>query len=94
VFIKLVLHRELEIFILMACFVFGVFGLAAYPVGLQLSAECTYPVSETTSTGLVVLSGQIQTIIYLSVMKTMAKPLQPNYMEFEVRVINCNNFKF
>jgi hypothetical protein len=27
-------------------------------------------------------------------MKTMAKPLQPNYMEFEVRVINCNNFKF
>jgi FLVCR family MFS transporter 7 len=69
----------------MACFVFGVSGLAAYPVGLQLSAECTYPVSETTSTGLVVLSGQIQTIIYLSVMKTMAKPLQPNYMEFEVR---------
>jgi len=74
----------MDIWILLACFIFGVFGLAAYPVGLQLSAECTYPVSETTSTGLVVLSGQIQTIIYLSVMKTLATPLQLLYRKYEV----------
>uniref|UniRef100_A0A914KRK2 Uncharacterized protein n=2 Tax=Meloidogyne TaxID=189290 RepID=A0A914KRK2_MELIC len=84
VFLQLILHREMDIWILLACFIFGVFGLAAYPVGLQLSAECTYPVSETTSTGLVVLSGQIQTIIYLSVMKTLATPLQSLYRKYEV----------
>ncbi|CAK5036738.1 unnamed protein product [Meloidogyne enterolobii] len=84
VFLQLILHREMDIWILLACFIFGVFGLAAYPVGLQLSAECTYPVSETTSTGLVVLSGQIQTIIYLSVMKTLATPLQLLYRKYEV----------
>uniref|UniRef100_A0A915M9V6 Uncharacterized protein n=1 Tax=Meloidogyne javanica TaxID=6303 RepID=A0A915M9V6_MELJA len=64
--------------------VVGATGATAYPVGLQLSAECTYPVSETTSTGLVVLSGQIQTIIYLSVMKTLATPLQLLYRKYEV----------
>uniref|UniRef100_A0A915NYH8 MFS domain-containing protein n=1 Tax=Meloidogyne floridensis TaxID=298350 RepID=A0A915NYH8_9BILA len=64
--------------------VVGATGATAYPVGLQLSAECTYPVSETTSTGLVVLSGQIQTIIYLSVMKTLATPLQSLYRKYEV----------
>uniref|UniRef100_A0A1I8BCU6 MFS domain-containing protein n=1 Tax=Meloidogyne hapla TaxID=6305 RepID=A0A1I8BCU6_MELHA len=84
IFLQLILHREMDIWILLACFIFGVFGLAAYPVGLQLSAECTYPVSETTSTGLVVLSGQIQTIIYLSVMKTLATPLQSLYRKYEV----------
>uniref|UniRef100_A0A914I9G7 Major facilitator superfamily (MFS) profile domain-containing protein n=1 Tax=Globodera rostochiensis TaxID=31243 RepID=A0A914I9G7_GLORO len=83
-FLQLVLHVGLNPWLLAACFIFGVFGLAAYPVGLQLSAECTFPVSETTSTGLVVLSGQIQTIIYLSVMGTMARPLQPDYRKNEV----------
>jgi len=53
-------------------------------VGLELSAECTFPVSETTSTGLIVLSGQIQSVIYLSVMTIFAKPLQPDYMKYQV----------
>ncbi|KAI3421176.1 hypothetical protein GPALN_014805 [Globodera pallida] len=83
-FLQLVLHVGLNPWLLAACFIFGVFGLAAYPVGLQLSAECTFPVSETTSTGLVVLSGQVQTIIFLSVMGTMARPLQPDYRKNEV----------
>ncbi|VDN20587.1 unnamed protein product [Gongylonema pulchrum] len=47
-----------------AAVVFGisflvVTGLAAYPIGLELASECTFPVSETTSTGFVVLSGQV-----------------------------------
>lgn len=83
-YFQLVLHVDMDLWLLISCFVFGIFGLAAYPVGLQLSAECTFPVSETTSTGLVVLSGQIQTIIYLSVMKSMTKPLQPDYRKYEV----------
>lgn len=55
----MVLHRDVQYFILIVCFIFGVMGLATYPVGLELSAECSFPVSETTSTGLIVLSGQV-----------------------------------
>lgn len=50
---------NLNAVILIDCFLFGVFGLASYPVGLELSAECAFPVSETTSTGLIVISGQV-----------------------------------
>lgn len=50
-------------------------GLATYPIGLELSAECAYPVSETTSTGLIVLSGQVQSVIYVAAMTILAKPL-------------------
>ncbi|KAI1721577.1 major facilitator superfamily domain-containing protein [Ditylenchus destructor] len=83
-FLQLVLHRDLPALILIDCFLFGVFGLASYPVGLELSAECTFPVSETTSTGLIVLSGQVQSVIYLSVMTVFSKPLQPDYMKYQV----------
>lgn len=84
IFLQLALHRDLHALILIDCFLFGVLGLATYPVGLELSAECTYPVSETTSTGLIVLSGQIQSVIYLALMAMLAKPLQQDYMKYQV----------
>ena len=36
---------------------FGFFGLALLPVGLELGVECTYPVAEATSAGLLWLVG-------------------------------------
>jgi FLVCR family MFS transporter 7 len=75
IFLQLVQHPSLKPFILGCCFLFGVMGLATYPVGLELSAECAFPVSETTSTGLIVLSGQVQSVIYVAVMSMLAKPL-------------------
>ena len=39
---------------------FGVFGFGAYPVGLELSVEATYPLDESIGTALTFLSGQIQ----------------------------------
>uniref|UniRef100_A0AC34F6K4 Major facilitator superfamily (MFS) profile domain-containing protein n=1 Tax=Panagrolaimus sp. ES5 TaxID=591445 RepID=A0AC34F6K4_9BILA len=75
IFLQLVQHPGLKPFILGTCFLFGVMGLATYPVGLELSAECAFPVSETTSTGLIVLSGQVQSVIYVAIMSMLAKPL-------------------
>ncbi|KHJ80759.1 hypothetical protein OESDEN_19562 [Oesophagostomum dentatum] len=59
IFMQLTLHPNFAPFIAATCILFGIFGLATYPVGLELSAECTFPVSEATSTGLIVLSGQV-----------------------------------
>jgi len=39
------------------CAVSGFFGLALYPVYLELSVECSFPVGEGTSAGFLVLSG-------------------------------------
>ncbi|XP_033119497.1 solute carrier family 49 member A3-like [Anneissia japonica] len=47
------------------CVLFGTFGLAQYPIGLELGVECTYPVAEATSAGLIALSGQVQGIIFM-----------------------------
>ena len=78
------------------CFLFGLFGLAAYPLGkhptaqfseyvhawngptpqgLELAAECTWPVAETTSSGLVVLSGQLQGVVYIALLSLLPTPL-------------------
>jgi MFS family permease len=44
--------------LLAAAFVLGFFMTSAMPVGMQYSAEITYPVSEGTSNGLIQLVGQ------------------------------------
>ncbi|KAI6174071.1 Transporter, major facilitator family protein [Aphelenchoides besseyi] len=74
-FLQLSQIRHIPYFILLACFFFGVMGLAMYPVGLEMSAECTFPVTETTSTGLVVLCGQVQAVLFMAIMTTFAKPM-------------------
>ena len=60
IFLQLALRPDYGYLILPLCFIFGVMGLAAYPVGLELSAEVAFPVSETSSTELIVLSGQVR----------------------------------
>ncbi|KAH7691264.1 Major facilitator superfamily, partial [Aphelenchoides avenae] len=82
-FLQLTRHRNLHILIPLVCAIYGAFGLAAYSVGLELAAECSFPVSETTSTGLIVLGGQIQSVLYLVLMMTFSKPLEPENTEYE-----------
>lgn len=39
------------------CALLGLFGNSGYPVAMELSVECSYPVGEATSTGLIIMSG-------------------------------------
>ncbi|XP_008289945.1 solute carrier family 49 member A3 isoform X2 [Stegastes partitus] len=39
------------------CSLFGLFGFSIYPVAMELSVECSYPVGEATSAGLIFISG-------------------------------------
>ena len=84
IFLQLTLHQGLSIPIAISCLLFGICGLATYPIGLDMASECTFPVSETTSTGLIVLSGQLQSVIYVFLMKNYARPLQPERMGGQV----------
>lgn len=37
---------------------FGFFGVGAYPIGLELAVEATYPVEESISTAFIFMSGK------------------------------------
>lgn len=104
IFLQLTLHTNLKFFIASTCFLFGILGLATYPVGLELASECTFPVSEATSTGLIVLSGQVsycfdaskilsqvQSVIYVFIMKYFARPLAPSKWEHQVCQLDAND---
>ena len=48
-----------------SAFVFGFFLMSAYPVGMQYSAEVSYPAPESTSQGLIILAGQIAGVLFI-----------------------------
>lgn len=83
-FLQMTLHSNWSYLIATTCFFFGVLGLATYPVGLEMSAECTFPVSEATSTGLIVLSGQVQSVIYVAIMSIFSRPLEEEREKVQV----------
>lgn len=51
------LMREQKAAVAAVCSLFGFFGFSIYPVAMELSVECSYPVGEATSAGLIFVSG-------------------------------------
>ncbi|KAF7702266.1 solute carrier family 49 member A3 [Silurus meridionalis] len=66
---------EQKVVIGVVCALFGLFGFATYPVAMELSVECSYPVGEATSAGLVFISGQIQSIVYTALLPALTEKL-------------------
>lgn len=50
-------YENIEWAIALSIFVFGTFGFAIYPIGLEMGVEATYPVAEATSSGLIIMLG-------------------------------------
>ncbi|KAJ1219217.1 hypothetical protein NDU88_006786 [Pleurodeles waltl] len=57
------------------CSLFGLFAFSIYPVSMELAVECTYPVGEGTSSGLMYICGQIQGIIFMLLFQATTKQL-------------------
>jgi hypothetical protein len=51
VFSIFALYGNMHVLLSITIFIFGFFGMAAYAISLELSAECTHPVIETTPAG-------------------------------------------
>jgi sugar phosphate permease len=51
--------------VLISGMAFGFFLLSSGPIGFQYGAEITYPVSEGTSNGFLMLAGQISGILFI-----------------------------
>ncbi|OIO99884.1 MAG: MFS transporter [Bacteroidetes bacterium CG2_30_33_31] len=52
-------------------FILGFFLLSAGPIGFQYGAEITYPASEGTSNGMLILAGQISGIAFIFAMDSL-----------------------
>lgn len=59
--------------IISAC-VLGFFMLSSAPIGFQYGSEIAYPVSEGTSTGMIMLMGQISGVIFIFGMDMFKSP--------------------
>jgi len=60
--------------LLASAFVLGFFLLSAGPIGFQYGAEIAYPAPEGTSTGLLLLMGQISGIVFIFGMDSFKSP--------------------
>ncbi|XP_072524958.1 solute carrier family 49 member A3 [Salminus brasiliensis] len=67
--------REQKAAVGVVCALFGLFGFSIYPVAMELSVECSYPVGEATSAGLIFISGQLLSIIYSKTLQALTKKL-------------------
>lgn len=67
--------RDMKVAVGTACAWFGLFGCSVYPIAMELGVECSYPVGEATSSGLIFISGQIQSVIYMVLLQALTKPL-------------------
>ncbi|CAB1337304.1 unnamed protein product [Coregonus sp. 'balchen'] len=67
--------RNQGIAVAVVCSLFGFFGFSIYPVAMELSVECSYPVGEATSAGLIFISGQIQSVIYILLLQGLTKQM-------------------
>ncbi|PKL40436.1 MAG: MFS transporter [Spirochaetae bacterium HGW-Spirochaetae-1] len=57
--------------LLISSAIFGFFFMAAAPLGYQYAAELSHPAPEEASQGMIVLSGQISGVIFITIMAVM-----------------------
>nr|XP_019968463.1 PREDICTED: major facilitator superfamily domain-containing protein 7-like [Paralichthys olivaceus] len=69
------LMRQQKAAVATVCSLFGFFGFSIYPVAMELSVECSYPVGEATSAGLIFISGQVQSVLYIVLLQALTKRL-------------------
>ncbi|CAK8687009.1 unnamed protein product [Clavelina lepadiformis] len=70
-----VFHINIGYLILIVVGGCGLFSFGIYPIGVELAVECTYPVGVATSSGLIMISGQLQSIILVLVLQLIGRPM-------------------
>uniref|UniRef100_A0A7E4VYZ2 MFS domain-containing protein n=1 Tax=Panagrellus redivivus TaxID=6233 RepID=A0A7E4VYZ2_PANRE len=69
--------------IALSIFVFGAFGFAIYPIGLELGVEVSFPVAEASSSGLLIIAGQLQGVLYIIITGFLTRDATPREMEVQ-----------
>ncbi|XP_071793286.1 solute carrier family 49 member A3-like [Asterias amurensis] len=83
-FCTLSCYQGLDPYIAVAAGIFGTFGFGAYPVIMELGVETTYPVAEGTSTGFLVMAGQVQGIAGILLSQYLTTDLTPHQKNIQL----------
>lgn len=75
--------RDQHAWVAVTAALFGGFGLTIYPISMELAVEVTYPVAEATSSGLCIVAGQAQGIVYMFAMQYLTQPLPSHELTLE-----------
>jgi len=70
--------------LLVAGFVMGFFMMSAGPIGFQYGAEVSFPTPESTSQGIILLSGQISGILFIYAMDRFRDPVTGSMAPFMI----------
>ncbi|PAV66174.1 hypothetical protein WR25_25473 isoform B [Diploscapter pachys] len=73
--------------------VFGAAAFAIFPIGLEMGVEATYPVAEATSTGLIIMIGQVQGVIYVVLTNLVTGKPTPHDLATQTCVNTNGNIK-
>ncbi|XP_023361987.1 solute carrier family 49 member A3 [Sarcophilus harrisii] len=60
-----------KVWVALVCSLFGFFGFSICPISFELAVECSYPVGEATSTGLIFVIGQIEGVIIMLLLQAL-----------------------
>ena len=80
-------QEQMAPLVVVTCIALGIFSLGIYPVMLELSVECTFPLDESVVTGLCYLSSAVQGSVLMVVENFFDWPLN----EREKSVQTCNH---
>jgi MFS transporter, FLVCR family, MFS-domain-containing protein 7 len=64
--------------------IIGFFGLPLLPICMEMAVECVYPIPEATSTGLLMIAGQIFGIVMILAYPKLAKQVDFNSYDFRI----------
>ncbi|KAG1681803.1 Solute carrier family 49 member A3 [Nymphon striatum] len=92
IFFSIIVQKHgLEIPVALSCCLVGFFGFAAYPVGLELGVECSYPVPEATSSGIIIVLGQILGVLLVQIMTALRENLSSYDLQFATCVVGSSS---
>ncbi|EYC35710.1 hypothetical protein Y032_0995g3339 [Ancylostoma ceylanicum] len=86
-------YEGMEGWVVASIFLFGAFGFAIYPIGLEMGVEATFPVAEATSTGLIIMIGQIQGVVYVILTNVFVGKPDPHQLAIQTCVDKNSNLK-
>ena len=71
-------HAYIYGFLMLSFCLLGFFALPLLPICFESVVECTYPLSESTSTGLLFITGQLTGIIMILTYPLLAQQIKPD----------------
>lgn len=80
-------YFNMRYYVLILFAAIGMFSFGLVPIGMELAAECTYPVNVATSSGVISIAGGVQSVILVNLLEAFREEIRPNSTEYDIRCL-------